>query len=318
MSLISVRQHIDLIKTKFPTMKECDILECQNLHRLFQSEDYEQQRRLQKQFFEINKHINISPEPLEELTERWDIPIDWLKNCRIYTCNVDKSHNLDMIVFPLFWMYCRPLTDFNIKKADKRFITMNGAYSYTREVLLRFLKEKNLLKEGYYSLWNNIGSGPQRTYSLPSEKTSNHHFAVKHTLPIEWYKSVYEFQIETCGINGDPFYCITEKTFRPLLSGKPFLNFGYPGMYKLLKSFGFKFDGDLSFDEDVYKRFEKYLSEVTKQINKDPNMDLVLHNKKVARDLYKNFKERNYKFISQFEDFTDRNYFNKEMIDFLQ
>ena len=199
---------------------------CECLHKRFTNKE------LQYEFIKINKYINISAEPIEELTIRQKIPKEYLKNCLIYCCNADKVVGYNMEVFPLFWMYGRPLTDFNIKKIKKKYITMNGAPSDTRTGLIQYLKEKNLLKHGYYSLYN--GYQPPE-YILPSEKNTKHHFEVKYSYPIEWYNSTYDFQIETCNQEGLPFYCITEKTFRPLLSGKPFLNFGFAGILRKRK-----------------------------------------------------------------------------------
>tara|TARA_B100000683_G_scaffold267784_1_gene301995 strand:+ start:4445 stop:5377 length:933 start_codon:yes stop_codon:yes gene_type:complete len=281
---------------------------CECLHKRFTNKE------LQYEFIKINKYINISAEPIEELTIRQKIPKEYLKNCLIYCCNADKVVGYNMEVFPLFWMYGRPLTDFNIKKIKKKYITMNGAPSDTRTGLIQYLKEKNLLKHGYYSLYN--GYQPPE-YILPSEKNTKHHFEVKYSYPIEWYNSTYDFQIETCNQEGLPFYCITEKTFRPLLSGKPFLNFGFAGMYKLLKSFGFKFNNQLLFDEDVKNRFDLYLNEVAEQMHKEPNMNLVLHNKKIARTLYENNKESHAKFLQQLDNLSNKTYLNRKMVNHL-
>ena len=282
---------------------------CKCLHKRFVDN-----RELLFEFLKINKYINIITEPIEELTVRHKIPKEYLKDCIIYSCNVDKIDDYKMQVFPFFWMIRWPLTDFNIKKVKKKYITMNGAPSTTRTGLIQYLKEKNLLNHGYYSLYN--GYQPP-TYVLPSEKNTKHHFDVRESYPIEWYNSTYDFQIESCSQEGIPFYCITEKTFRPLLSGKPFLNYGFAGMYKLLKSFGFRFNNKLLFDEDVNNRFDLYLNEVTEQIHKEPDMDLVLHNKKVARSLYLKRKKPLDEFLKPLENLSTKTYLTKQMIKFL-
>ena len=112
---------------------------CECLHKRFTN------KKLQHEFVKINKYINISAEPIEELTVRQNIPKEYLKDCLIYCCNVDKVVGYNMEVFPLFWMFGRPLTDFNIKKIKKKYITMNGAPSTTRTGLIQYLKENNLL-----------------------------------------------------------------------------------------------------------------------------------------------------------------------------
>ena len=282
---------------------------CHCLHKRFVDN-----RKLLFEFLQINKYINIYTEPIEELTVRHKIPKEYLKDCIIYSCNVDKIDDYKMQVFPLYWMIRWPLTDFDSKKIKKKYITMNGAPSTTRTGLIQYLKENNLLNYGYFSLYNGY---QLPKYVLPSEKNTRHHFDVRESYPIEWYHSAYDFQIETCSQEGIPFYCITEKTFRPLLAGKPFLNYGFVGMYKLLKSFGFEFDNKLLFDEDVNNRFEIYLDEVSEQMNKQPDWDLVMHNKQVARLLRKQYQKPHDRFLDKLENLATETYLTKQMINFL-
>ncbi len=266
-----------------------------------------------KRFFEINKHIDISTEPLEELTDRYDVDSDIINNSTIY-CSSVESMSENVITFPLFWMYKRPLVDFTLYQTKcKKFITLNGAYSTSRIKFISKLKDAGLLDDGYYSLWDT----KNKSIPLPSEANANTHYDVKHTLPVEWYNSLYEFEIETSSTSGVPYLFISEKTFRPLLSGKPFLNYGYPGMYKKLKEYGFKFDADLGFDEDVDNRFDLYVEEVIELINTPVSVSLVEENKKIARKLYNdNLKELTV-FKQQLKNLCHKTYLDDEMIGYL-
>lgn len=238
---------------------------------------------LLEKFFKINKNIDISTEPIEDLTDRYSIALHLLADSKIYCSSAIPTGDFSVVSFPLFWMYRRPLVDFDTTTFEKKFITMNGSYSPTRVELISRLINANLIDDGYYSLWNFANNN----IALPSENSVSHYFSVKHTLPIEWYNSLYEFEIETSSKSGTPYHFISEKTFRPLLSGKPFLNYGFPGMYEQLKNYGFEFEHDLEFDNDVENRFELYTAEVIRLINStDYSVKLLEKNKKVARDLY--------------------------------
>jgi hypothetical protein len=266
-------------------------------------------------FFEINQNINISTEPVEDLIDRHSIDPGLIANNTIYCSSIATSVNFNLVIFPLFWMYSRPLVDFDINNSKKKkFITINGAYSTIRNEFISRLNTTNLINDGYFSLWNYNGN----SICLPSEKHATHHFSVKHVLPIEWHNSLYEFEIETSSSSGIPYLFISEKTFRPLLSGKPFLNYGYPGMYQKLKDYGFTFDFDLEFDNDVYNRFDLYFAEVVRLIN-EPFIpyELIKQNKKIARDLYNdNLVEFN-NFKKQIDELSQVTYLDDKMMEYI-
>ena len=264
-------------------------------------------------FFEINNYIDISTEPLEEITDRYKVSNIVLDFSKIY-CSSIESKTKNIITFPLFWMYKRPLVDFNLLHGNHRkFITLNGSYSKTRIKLISDLSDAGLLKHGYYSLWDPLN----KSIPLPSEVNERTHYDVKHVLPIEWFNSIYEFEIETSSTSGIPYLFISEKTFRPLLSGKPFLNYGYPGMYKKLKDYGFEFDADLSFDKNIDNRFDLYVKEVIRLITTPVSWDLVNKNKKVALELYHNNIQQFKTFEEELGKLKDMIYIDDEMIEYL-
>jgi len=262
---------------------------------------------LLKKFFKINNYIDISTEPIEELTDRYNVDPSVIKNSTIYCSSIFPTSD-NIITFPLFWLYGYKLVDYKINFRNK-FITMNGATSKTRTEFISRLESAGVLNQGIYSLWPNV--------SLPSEKGITTHYDVKRSLPEEWYHSLYEFEIETCSTAGVPYLFISEKTFRPLLSGKPFLNYGYPGMYKKLKDYGFKFDADLSFDEDIDNRFDLYIKEVIRLIDTPVDFSIIQQNKKIARKLYRDNKARFHKFHKRSKKLNNRIYLDNEMIGYL-
>lgn len=236
-----------------------------------------------EKFFKINNFIDISSEMLEELTERLGVSWDLLKDSQIYCCSPEKEYE-NVHTFPFYWLYCMQYEDFDLNtKKHKKFITMNAAPSGRRTEFISQLKDNNLLDDCYYSFW------PDK--KLPSELKAKKYQNVRYKFPIEWHDSLYEFNIETAGETGDPYKVISEKTFRPLLCGKPFLNYGYPGMYNKLKQWGFKFEADLEFDKDIPNRFDLYVNEVKRLVNTPVNKTIIEENKKVIKSI----REKNIK-----------------------
>lgn len=267
-----------------------------------------------ERFFEINKFIDISSEPLEELTDRLPVSKSLIENSNIYCCSIEKKYP-NQNNFPLYWLYAYKVEDFDINEnKEKQFVTMNGNYSKTRIDFISKLQNAELLDLGYYSLWS-IDS-PVR---LPSENSRlKNHNRVKHRVPLEWHNSLYDFQLETSSAEGVPYFFISEKTFRPLLGGKPFLNYGYPGMYKKLKSYGFKFECNLEFDKDIPNRFSLYIEEVKRLIKTPPSKTLVQENKKIARKLCQSNQNNFNKFYHNVNQLVNKIYLDKEMIRYLR
>jgi len=230
-----------------------------------------------EEFFSINNYINIDVEPIEDLTVRHGIPISWLKNKTVFTCNVKEAEKLykdfKLVTFELLWLYDSKRYKSEDIDIDKDFVSINGSTSIRRQQLVEHLKSKN----GYISYW---GGGYNE--KLPSESNAKSHYTVKHNTPVEFYKGRYVFEIETGGENGIQWPCITEKTFRPLLLGKPFLHFGYKGYYDKLKQYGFKFE-----DYTNYSSFNEYLENIDKMLIKEPDWKLVEYNKNLAEKIRK-------------------------------
>ena len=107
------------------------------------------------------------------------------------------------------------------------------------------------------------------------------------------------FTIQSESIIGDQFsekYFLSEKTWKPLILGKPYIMVGPPGYYRYLKEFGFKIYDELfdySFDKesDETKRIEMIVFEINKLKNKNYDelylkiKDKVEYNKNLAIDI---------------------------------
>jgi len=241
-------------------------------------------------FFNLNKRVNLLAETIADVYDRNQVDLSLLKNCEcIYTCDAvvpeEYCINVPLKRYPLYWMYGRQTVNYEtfITK-ERRFCSLNGAKSPIRTQLVDLLLLHK--DQGYISDWN-------RGLKLESEQNVNSWYDVKRQRPIEWYNSNYDINIES-GSPHQPkqFTLITEKTFLPLLSGKMFLNFGFPGMYKCLNEYGFELADDIDYTFDTDGDFELYTKQVLKLIRTDGSKyrTLVSRNKSTATRLY----EENY------------------------
>lgn len=241
-------------------------------------------------FFDLNKRVNLLAETIADVYDRNQIDLTLLKNCEcIYTSDavVPEEYCIDVPLkrYPLYWMYGRQTVNYEtfITK-ERRFCSLNGAKSPIRTQLVDYLLSYK--DYGYISDWN-------RGLKLDSETNIESWHNVKRHRPSEWYNSDYDINIES-GSSHQPkqFTQITEKTFLPLLAGKMFLNFGFPGMYKCLNEWGFELADDIDYTFDNNSNFELYKEQVLKLVgtNNEKYHALVLRNKSTAKKLY----EENY------------------------
>ena len=247
-------------------------------------------KKMLSHFFSLNKRVNLLAETIADVYDRNRVDLSLLKNCEcIYTCDavVPEEYCIDVPLkrYPLYWMYGKPKANFEtflIK--ERRFCSLNGAKSPIRTQLVNSLLPYK--DQGYISDWN-------RGLKLESEQNVNSWHDVKRQRPIEWYNSNYDINIES-GSPHQPkqFTLITEKTFLPLLAGKMFLNFGFPGMYKCLNEYGFELADDIDYTFDNDGNFELYIEQVLKLISTDTHKysTLASRNKSIAKRLY----EENY------------------------
>ena len=193
-----------------------------------------------------------------------------------------------------------PIFSNSITNAKFLYNSLNRAHRSHRSEHLYFLAQNNLLTNGLVSggIWFNDLPGydkrsdpilpPEyidahvdsyrsvlreyypRTVDSNSTSLRDNHFAGISNLDI-FKDSLLTVSTES-HFNVDLGLFITEKTFRPIAMGHPFIVLGQPNLLKKLQSFGFKTDFiDTSYDEilDNKKRFEKFHESFLSWINDD-------------------------------------------------
>lgn len=207
----------------------------------------------------------------------------------------------------------------SIKKHTKFFNSLNRAHRHHRTDHLYFLAKNNLLSSGLVSggalfsenihlitpcyLDESIESYTEildKNYPLsidiPVDNVAQSHLAGRSNLDI-FTNTLLTVSTET--FFNDPGMFITEKTFRPIAMGHPFIILGQVGILKKLQSYGFKTDFiDTDYDEitDHKKRFAKFHESFLFWLNDDKEkyynkwLELVEHNLYIYKQL--NFRKQ--------------------------
>jgi len=239
---------------------------------------------MQSKFIDINKHINMTSEPYEKILTS-DVPLQIWNNKKIYTCNYKpvKTSKFKIINYPLFWMRdCFKLKKQYQKTKSKSLICLLNNHTHYRNKLYNVLKTN---KDTWLSCtWEDL--------HLPSEKKlSANELYFKIFVPDEYFNSTWDIVTETGNIT--PHNIISEKTFRPLFLGKPFISFGFVSMYKELAKLGFIFEKELTkFDKNNKDRFDIFLNVVKKLHKTEPNLQIIEHNKKIAQKVFEESKKQ--------------------------
>lgn len=137
------------------------------------------------------------------------------------------------------------------------YTTFNRKHTAYREQLYDYLKNKDLLYDGYVNFA--FKGFSTLVKALPDDYEGNK-WASESELYNYYRASNFDIIIETAS-NGENQRFITEKTLRALALGKPFLVYNGPGTLEYLRSLGFetyKPFWDESYDSiyDPQKRFE--------------------------------------------------------------
>jgi len=194
-----------------------------------------------------------------------------------------------------------------------------------RNVRRIFLREYLKLKDGYINdPENNIKyisqeSVPYYTHTLSSVTTDFHldaGFGKVHPIHDIYYQdTVFSIYVETLTYFGqERMRTITEKTWNPLIKGHYILPYGYCGMIKDIRGYGFMLPDwiDYSYDsiENDSIRFMKYIESINKLLDlsnqqlitlNDNGLDMLRYNRRL-------FFKRDYHslYSSVVKEFTDR------------
>ena len=196
----------------------------------------------------------------------------------------DKFKNIGNVTFfPTYWLF--PLIS-NIKfPKNTKFsfntfgLVMNYQTKKHRRLMMQKLLKNDLLHHFEWS-WKSIKEKNvifelenKNKRLLSGEMNINNHSIEEWKIPNEYYTTFFELVQET---HIDiPF--ITEKTFKPLLIGKPFISNACKGFHtKYLKDLGFElYDEiiDYSFDNlPLEKRMDYIIKEISNLVKQDWNL----------------------------------------------
>ena len=206
-----------------------------------------------------------------------DWSLDYAENC-VRQLQLSGGTQVTIELFPVF--HLQKLFDkktiwssylsYEEKAPAKPAISMNRAINRMRVEIMRHILGSGLEQQFFLSWLNRYGSDSQgiKTRTLDSEDADS----TQHSFPDEYTRAVLDVFAESNDLEKDlcpPF--LTEKTWRPLLTGKPFWGYLGPNCYNYLKQLGFELYEELidySYDADPNPetRFEKYLSELDRLI----------------------------------------------------
>lgn len=198
----------------------------------------------------------------------------------------------EVILFSTFWLfeYSKTVNILSVKNIDYEFekmgIVMNNYPKRHRQIFFKHLENQEILSESYWSWITPISREPDSNWfndeeifsketekkTLPSQPNISSEKSTEFELytPIEYKKTFLDIVSETS--IDVPF--ITEKTYRPLLFGKPFIVNACKGFYSSLQSLGFKlYDELFDYSFDLIDDNEERILAVSKEISKIKDED---------------------------------------------
>jgi hypothetical protein len=208
-----------------------------------------------------------------------------------------------------------------------KFLFLNGRARPHREAALRKLRARNLLEN---SLWTNLdsGNGPLRT--LPTEyeveryqnnATTNHYIKFElfnnewgeiYLEPRPYINSYFSLVSET--VFDMPYSFRTEKTWKPILMGHPWITVANQGFYRDMRNLGFQtYSNVIDESFDTIDNGEDRLDRIVAVVNDLCRQDLAAflkecyntskynqqHHRELAAQTRKEFPQRFFQFINE-------------------
>ena len=178
------------------------------------------------------------------------------------------------------------------------FLFLPGKNQPWRVALMELLQENQILDNSLWAnLWQSDGTiftpekcvGLQSPYDLPAEDT-------KHLSMTEWVFAIYgaQYQDTTCSIvcetsiDSGRIY-LTEKTWKPLIAGHPFVAQANPGYYNFLQRLGFRtfshvWNENHNDPVDIVETC-KWIKKQSRSHIVEDTLEVVKHNSQHAMDL---------------------------------
>jgi len=141
------------------------------------------------------------------------------------------------------------------------YLMLIGKKKLQRQNLLYSLEQSKLLDKSLYSV---LFDGKALEGKIESYIPNKRDFPQRHYEP-KWYNSTNYTLVVESSWDKDTF--ITEKTFKPIMYGHPFVIWGNPGSLQQLESWGFKtfadmFDQSYDLEPDMATRLQLVIAQI--------------------------------------------------------
>ena len=240
----------------------------------------------------------LSDQELADVLEFFKNSFTIILTTREYSHSYEEKYNCKIICLPsAYAWYSKEIPTINInlenRKFNRYFLSLNNRAQWNRQALLQFLLQFKLLDKFYFSYHHEdrFGVGRKLLYNKINEIIGNVWYnnqldleSVFNMLPItaefdyfknnDWsvgnavyYESSFGSVVSETYIDENYNAFFTEKIFKPIAFGHPFLLFSSAGALSKLKELGFEtyptiFDESYDTIESPQQRFEFLLRQV--------------------------------------------------------
>lgn len=194
--------------------------------------------------------------------------------------------NFEIVIYPLFWL---DETYKTLKNIDNSFINFNPkvktslffSHNYKprphRCLLIDHLVKHNLLEHGGFT-WNMLTNDKGSFSYWKEELVKDNNDGAYHTDPLDQFQSpgsgyinsLFDLVSET---TVDEIFW-TEKTWKPILYGKPFIIWGAKGINKKLKEYGFHlFEDVVNYNFDDIENTEERIEALCLELKRLSKLD---------------------------------------------